>query len=148
MKITVPISALAAILGFALAGSPVALQAQTTSTPAAAPAAAKPKSLAATTEYAGVLTAIDPSGKSITVTGTKRTLVMAVTAKTKYHKDTPSLSKFAVGDHVTGSYTTDSSGALTAYSIHKKVKTSAAKPATAAAPAPAAASTPVAPATP
>jgi hypothetical protein len=145
MKITTSTSALATIVCFALAVSAVAIQAQTTdtatSTTATTTAPAKPK--ATTTEYAGILSAIDPGGTSITVTGTKRTLVLAVTAKTKYHKDTPALSDFAVGDHVTGSYTKDASGALTAYSIHKKVLTTTPKPAA----TPAAAPTPATPAT-
>jgi len=148
MKITAPTSALAAILGLALAGSSVALHAQTTTNspaataPAPATAPAKPKSTVKPTEYDGTLTAIDPSGKSITVTGTKRTLVMAVTAKTKYRKEAPSLAKFAVGDKVTGSYTKDSTGALTAHSIYTKPTTTAKKPATTPAPAPAPAPAP------
>jgi hypothetical protein len=128
MKTTVPLSALAAILGFALTGSPVALQAQTdSSTDSTTPsttdtttAPAKTKSKAKSTPYEGTLTAIDPGGDSITVTTAKKTLVMAVTAKTKYKKDAPALTDFAVGDKVTGSYTADESGSLTAYSIHKK----------------------------
>lgn len=143
MKITVPARALAAFLGLALTGLPVALHAQTTTNSPVATAPAKPKP--AMTEYAGVLSAIDPSGASITVTGTKRTLVLAVTPKTKFRKEASSLAKFKVGDHVTGSYTKDSTGALTAYSIHLKTTTPkkpAATPATAAAPAPASAPAP------
>ncbi len=153
MKITVPLTALAAFLGLALASLPVNAQTTSSATTSSTTAPAKPKTAKPTTSYDGTLTAIDPSGASITVTGTKRTLVMAVTPKTKFRKEAPALSDFKVGDKVTGSYTKDASGALTAFSIHKKAAVTATKkpavapPTTEAVPAPTPAPTAPAPVT-
>jgi hypothetical protein len=151
MKITFLTPALVAILGLALAGAPVSVQAQTTTnTPAAAAPATATAPKAAhmksdKTNYEGTITALDAG--SVTVTTTKAPLVLAIAPTTKFaimkgHKKTPATAAdFAVGDKVTGSYTTDATGALTAYSVHKKaLKTAAADPAAAPAapPAPAA----------
>ena len=128
MKITFLTPALVAIVGLALAGAPVTAQAQTstntppdtTSTPAKAPKAAK-------TPFKGSITAIDAT--SVTVASTKKTLVMAITPKTSFKKDKASatIADFAVGDAVTGSYSTDASGTLTANSLHKKTPKPAAQ---------------------
>jgi hypothetical protein len=143
MKNTLITSALVAILGFALAGVPVTAQAQTpapattTASPdatATAPVKAKKAKKTAPVAYKGSITAIDAS--SVTVAGTSKTLTLAIAPTTKYLKDkkTATLADFAVGDAVTGSYTTDATGAMTAYSLHKKsAKTAAAAPATPAA---------------
>jgi hypothetical protein len=139
MKTHLSITALVAILGFALIGAPVSAQAQTTTTapaPAAKPAAAKK------TEYTGTLTAV--SAASITVQGTKDALTLAISPKTKIevNKKKAALTDFAVGDKVTGSYTKDATGAMTAASLRKKTatpaKTTTTTPATPATTAPAA----------
>jgi hypothetical protein len=157
MKLTSLTTALAAILGLALAGAPVTVQAQTTApvattaTPAAAPVAktttTKPKKV----EYSGTLTAIDPTASTITVATKKstRTLTIASTTKIKKDKKPATLADFTVGAKVTGSYTTDAAGKLTAYSLYTKtvtVSTAPAKPATSAAPAAATPATNPAPA--
>jgi hypothetical protein len=141
MKLTLPTPAFAAILGLALAGAPVTLQAQTqaaaapvaTTTPApATKPATKPKK----TEYSGTLTAIDPTASTITVTTKKstRTIAIASTTKIKKDKKPATLADFTVGIKVTGSYTTDASGKLTAYSLYTKTAVTT-KPATGTAPA-------------
>lgn len=136
--------ALVAILGIALAGAPVTAQAQTpapattTAAPAAvttAPAKVKKAKKGTPIEYKGSITAIDAS--SVTVASTAKTLTLAIAPTTKYLKDKKkaTLADFAVGDSVTGSYTADATGALTAYSLHKKTAKTAATAAPAAAPA-------------
>ena len=115
MKNTIITTALVAIIGLAFVGAPVTAQAQTTnSTTATAPA--KPKKI----QYKGSITAIDAS--SVTVASKEKTLTLAITGKTQFKVDKAggTLADFAVGDAVTGSYTTDSTGALSAASIHKK----------------------------
>jgi hypothetical protein len=152
MKLILLTPALAAILGLALAGVPLTVQAETNAAPAPVattaptPAAkpAKPKKIA----YDGTLTAIDPTAGTITVTTKKssKTLTIASTTKIKKDKKTATLADFAVGAKVTGSYTAEASGKLTASSLYTKTMTAAAKPATkpAVPPAPASpAATPV-----
>jgi len=142
MKITLLTPALVAILGLALAGAPVTAQAQTSTNSAAASAPAKTTTKTATakkivkTPYTGSITALDAS--SVTVASTKKTLVLAIAPTTTYQKDgkTATLADFAVGDKVTGSYSKDSTGAMTACSLHKKTPkpaTTTAAPATPAA---------------
>lgn len=109
MKLTLIVAALAAILGFA--GVPA--QAQAT---APAPAVAT-KSRETKTPYKGTITAI--TATSVSLQGAKGAMTLAITPTTKY-KGGKSATDFAVGDVVTGSYTTDASGAMTAYSLHKK----------------------------
>jgi len=129
MKITLLTPALVAILGLALAGVPVTAQAQTTNAPSTAAPAKEKKTKP--TEYKGSITAIDAT--SVTVANKEKTLTLAITPTTTFKKDkaAATLVDFAVGDKVTGSYTKDASGALTASSLHKKTE----KPAAAAAPA-------------
>jgi hypothetical protein len=148
MKITLLTPALAAILGLALAGAPVTVQAQTSTNtvPAATPAPTTAKK-AKPTRYSGLITALDAS--SVTVTSTKKTLTLAIAPTTTFLKDgkKATLADFAVGDKVTGSYTTDATGVLTAHSLHTKTpKPVATTTAPATTPAPAAAATPAAPA--
>ncbi len=137
MKINFLTPALVAIVGFAFVSVPVT--AQTTNTAAAiAPAdtstapKVKEKKKSDKTPYSGSITAIDAT--SITVAG-KKTLTLAIAPTTTFKKDKApaTAADFAVGDKVTGSYTTDSTGALTAASVHKKTQAKAA--ATPAAPA-------------
>jgi hypothetical protein len=138
MKISLFTPALVAILGLALAGAPVTAQAQTStnSAPATAAAASTPAKVTKTAKvpYKGSITAIDAS--SVTVANTKETLTLAITPKTTFKKDkvVATLADFAVGDKVTGSYTKDATGALTANSIHKKTVAAAATPAAPATP--------------
>jgi hypothetical protein len=134
MKITLLTPALVAILGLALAGAPVTAQAQTsTNSPVAtAPAkATKPAKI----NYTGSITAIDAA--SVTVASTKKTLTLAITPTTKFNKDktAATLADFAVGDKVTGSYSTDATGAMTANSLNKKTVKPAATKAAPTAPA-------------
>ncbi len=126
MKINLLITALVAILGLAFAGAPLTAQAQTTNTSSAtAPTPTKDKK-AAKTPYSGSITAIDAS--SVTVDG-KKTLTLAIAPSTTFKKDgkTATLADFAVGDKVTGSYSKDSTGAMTACSIHKKASKTSSK---------------------
>lgn len=147
MKITILTPALVAYLGLALAGAPITAQAQTSTntttatSPATTPAPKKTKS--ASTQYKGSITAIDAT--SVTVANTKKTLTLAITAKTKFKKgkEVATLADFAVGDAVTGSYSTDATGTMTANSLHKKTPKAAATPAA----APATTAAPAAPAT-
>ena len=124
MKISLFTPALVAILGLALAGAPVTAQAQSTNTATSAAAAPTKapvtKKKAMKTPYTGSITAIDAS--SVTVASTKKTLTLAITPTTTFKKDkvAATLADFAVGDQVTGSYSTDASGAMTANSLHKK----------------------------
>lgn len=141
MKITLLTPALVAILGLALAGAPVTAQAQTSTNAAAASAPAKVATTktktkkSAKTPYEGSVTAIDAT--SVTVATTKKTLTLAIASTTTYLKDgkKATLADFAVGDKVTGSFTTDATGATTACSLHKKTPKAAATPAAPAAPA-------------
>jgi hypothetical protein len=131
MKIPLLTPALVAILGLALAGAPVITQADTSTNSApdtSAPAPVKAKK----TPFKGSITAIDAA--SVTVVSKEKTLTLAITPKTTFKKDKApaTLADFAVGDKVTGSYSTDASGAMTANSLHKKTVPPAA---TAAAPA-------------
>jgi hypothetical protein len=139
MKITLPITALAALLGLALAGAPLTLTAQTTTTGTTTPTTAKPAKAKAT-KYSGILTAIDASSFTITdKTVAPRTF--AITAATKIKKDgkTATVADFKVGDKVGGSYTTDATGAMTATTLVGGKAKAAKKTAT---------TTPAAPATP
>ena len=146
MKLTLTTPALAAILGFALVGAPLTVHAQapattpvatTAPTPAPAAKSTKPKKVA----YDATLTAIDPTASTITVTTKKSTKTITIASTTKIKKDSKpaTLADFAVGAKVTGSYTADASGKLTASSLYTKTPTTAAvktaKPATTAAPA-------------
>ena len=136
MKITLLTPALVAILGLALVGATVTAQAAISTNSAVASAPAKTTKLVKT-EYSGSITAIDAS--SVTVTTTKAPLTLAIASTTIIQKDkkTATLADFAVGDKVTGSYTKDATGAMTAASLRKKTVKAAATT-----PAPTAAATP------
>jgi hypothetical protein len=128
MKITLPITALAAILGLALASVPFTAQAQTTATGTTTPAATKPAKAKAT-KYSGVLTAIDASSFTIS-DKTLAPRTFAITATTKIKKDgkTATVADFKVGDKVGGSYTTDATGAMTATTLNSGGKPKAKTP--------------------
>jgi hypothetical protein len=140
MKITLPISALAAVLGLALAGASLPLNAQTTpATPAPtapAPATAVKTAKAKATKYSGTLTAIDAASFTIS-DKTLAARTFAITAATKIKKDgkAATVADFKVGDKVGGSYTTDATGALTATSLNEGGKKAKKAAATTAAPA-------------
>jgi hypothetical protein len=111
MKLTLIVTALAALLGFTC----VPAHGQAT---APAPAVAtKAPDTTKKTPYKGSITAI--TATSVTIQGAKGPMTLAIAPTTKY-KGGKSTTDFAVGDVVTGSYTTDASGATTAYSLHKK----------------------------
>jgi Domain of unknown function (DUF5666) len=125
MKINILSSALAAILGLALVGTPITAKAQTATnaTSPAAPSTApkvKEKKKGDVTQYEGSISAIDAT--SVTVTTKKGDLKLALDAKTQYKVDKKksAATDFAVGDKVTGSYSTGADGSLTAHSLHKK----------------------------
>lgn len=158
MKLNLITPAFAAILGLALAGAPASVQAQTTpatapvttAAPAAtpAPAATKPTkpAKAASKEFGGKVTAIDPTTETVTVQSKKKNLTLAIssTTKIKKNKKAATLADFTIGEKVSGHYTTDAAGKMTATSLVNvpakpaKTATAAAKPAPATA-APAAA---------
>lgn len=157
MKFTSKITAFAAVTGLTLTGVPVSLQAQNTptTTTAAAPApattatTAKPKKdKPKTTEYSGNVTAIDTMANTITVASSAKLLMLSLAPTTKIQKDKKmaTIADFTVGDKVTGSYTVDATGKMTAHSLHKKSLTvaSAAKPAKTAATSAANSATPAA----
>jgi hypothetical protein len=123
MKINLLTSALVAILGLALAGAPVTAQAKTTSTTDATPAApAKEKKKSDKTTFKGEITAIDATSVTITHKDKAKTLTLAITPKTVFRVDeaNAAAADFAVGDKVSGSYSKDAAGAMTATLIHKK----------------------------
>ncbi len=140
MKITLPITALAAILGLALAGVPVSVQAQTpaaattTAASTAAPAAAKK------TKYSGILTAVDATANTVTIGNkTEAPKTLSITSATKIKKDgkIATLADFKVGDKVGGSFIVDASGKMAAVTLNtgakpttKTATTPAATPAT------------------
>jgi hypothetical protein len=123
MKITFLTPALVAVLGFALAGAPVTVKAQTSTnaTAPAAPSTTSTKTKSAFTPYKGTISAIDAT--SVTVTTKKGDLKLAIDATTTFEvsKKKAAATDFAVGDKVTGSYATGADGTtLTAHSLHKK----------------------------
>jgi len=139
MKNTLITSALVAIIGLAFVGASITAQAQTTTTPAATAPTKSTK--AAKTPYKGNITAIDAT--SVTVASKEKTLTLAITPTTTFlvNKATATLADFAVGDSVTGSYTKDATGAMSAASLHKKKAKAAAST---TAPAPSTTTTPAA----
>ena len=121
MKINILSSALAAILGLALIGTTtVKAQTSTTAAPTTAPATSATKSKGDFTAYKGKVSAVDAS--SVTVTTASGDLKLAVddTTKIQVAKKKAAITDFAVGDAVTGSYTKNADGTLTAHSLRKK----------------------------
>jgi hypothetical protein len=122
MKNTFIVSALVAVLGFALASAPVTVSAQTTaSTSTTTPSKpAKTKSTYTSFPKGSKISAIDAS--SVTLTTAKGDLKLAIDAKTGFEVDKKKsdASAFAAGDVVTGSYSTGTDGSLTAHNVRKK----------------------------
>ncbi len=141
MKLTLPLTALVALLGLAMASAPV--QAQTT--PATTPAPASKPAKAPKTQYGGTLSAIDTTANTITVTSTSKkngdqSLVIAVASTTVIKRDgkKATLADFKTGEKVTGSYTTDGTTLTAATLSYKTAKAKAPKTTTTATtPAPA-----------
>ncbi|HEV3272580.1 MAG TPA: hypothetical protein VGZ93_10410 [Candidatus Methylacidiphilales bacterium] len=140
MKITLLTPALVAILGLALAGVPMTTQAQTSTNSASATSA--PATVPKSTKFRGTITAIDATSvtignKEASIANAGKTRTLAITPKTtfKIGKTDATLADFAVGDKVSGSYTTDASGTMSANSLHKKSASAPAPAATTAAPA-------------
>jgi hypothetical protein len=132
MKNTLLTSALVVIVGLAFVSAPLTVNAQTTNAPTTS-APAKTTKKADKTPYKGSITAIDAS--SVTVASKDKTLTLAITPTTtfKVNKASATAADFAVGDAVTGSYTKDATGAMSAASLHKKsAKPAATAPATTA----------------
>ena len=152
MKSSLLKSALVAVAGLALC-APLVVNAQTaaaTPAPAAAPStkAAKP------TSYKGTVKSIDASSRVVTTSTGDLTLAIDATTKVKNDDKKAAITDITVGEKVTGSYTKDDTGAMTAYSVHghtgaaKKAKKSKKAAAAAAAATNAAPATPATPATP
>jgi Cu/Ag efflux protein CusF len=120
MKSSLLKSALVAVVGLALC-APVALHAQaatttTASTTSTTTTVAKVKKIS----YTGVIKSIDTAANSITVTCTKGDMTFAVTPMTKItsNKAPAKLTDITMGEKVTGSFTKDADGTMTAASIH------------------------------
>jgi hypothetical protein len=129
MKNTFIVSALVAVLGFALASAPVTVSAQTTPTQTTAATStgsttpskpAKKKSEYTSFPKGSKISAIDAS--SVTLTTAKGDLKLAIDAKTGFEVDKKKsdASAFAAGDVVTGSYSTGADGSMTAHNVRKK----------------------------
>jgi hypothetical protein len=120
------ITALAAIAGLALSCTAVTAQTTiTTTAPAAttqdtAPATVTSSSKAKKIMYTGSVTAVDATSITVQGAASKPPLTLMITSATKFSKGATALTDIAVGDHVSGSYTKDASGVLTAASVHKK----------------------------
>jgi hypothetical protein len=125
MKSSLLKSALVAVVGLALC-APVALQAQTNSVnPIATSPVVNPPTQSTKvkkTSYKGTVKSIDAS--SIVVTNSKGDLTLAIAPTTKVlvNKKAAAVTDITVGETVTGSYTKDDTGAMTAASIHGKTK--------------------------
>lgn len=134
MKITLLTPALTAILGLALASTPMTVQAKTKSDTPPAPSALT---------FNGPIMAIDTTAKTITVQSTPtpppsaaaaetskkskkkskgptpQSLLLTVNGSTKITKDgaASTLDDFKVGDKVSGTYSVETSGSLTATTL-------------------------------
>ncbi len=103
--------------------APVAVQAQTTTTaPAATAPAPAPATKSTKTPYKGTVKSIDAASLVVTTAKGDLTLAIAPTTKVKVNKKAAKVTDITVGEKVTGSYTKDDTGAMTAYSIHGSTK--------------------------
>ena len=118
MKINILSSALAAILGLALIGTTV--NAQTNAAPATSTATSATKEKGDFTQYKGKVSAVDASSVTVTTASGDLKLVVDDTTKVQVSKKKAAITDFAVGDAVTGSYTKNADGTLTAHSLRKK----------------------------
>jgi hypothetical protein len=128
MKSSLLKSALLAVVGLALC-APIALHAQTdtvnpiATSPVKNPAPAKAAKVS-NPSYKGTVKSIDTAANTITVTTAKGDITLAITPTTKIKSDKKkaTLADITMGEKVTGSYTKDASGAMTAASIHGHTK--------------------------
>jgi len=103
--------------------APVAVQAQTTTTaPAATAPVPAPATKSTKTPYKGTVKSIDAASLVVTTAKGDLTLAIAPTTKVKVNKKAAKVTDITVGEKVTGSYTKDDTGAMTAYSIHGSTK--------------------------
>ena len=127
MKSSLLKSALVAVVGLALC-APVALQAQTNAvnpiatSPVVNPQASTSSTKAKKTAYKGTVKSIDASSLVVTTSKGDLTLVIAPTTKVLVNKKKAAVTDITVGETVTGSYTKDDTGEMTASSIHTKTK--------------------------
>ena len=119
MKINILSSALAAILGLALIGTTVNAQ-STNAAPATSTATSATKEKGDFTPYKGKVSAVDASSVTVTTASGDLKLVVDDTTKIQVSKKKAAITDFAVGDAVTGSYTKNADGTLTAHSLRKK----------------------------
>jgi Cu/Ag efflux protein CusF len=119
MKINILSSALAAILGLALIGTTVNAQ-STNAAPATSTATSATKEKGDFTPYKGKVSAVDASSVTVTTASGDLKLVVDDTTKVQIAKKKAAITDFAVGDAVTGSYTKNADGTLTAHSLRKK----------------------------
>jgi hypothetical protein len=117
MKFHLIVPAFAAVLGLSFACAPAHAQ---TEAPASS-TSPDDSAAAAPTKFKGTITAIDTTANTVTVKSKGGDLTMGVTGKAA-----KAITKLAVGDKVSGAYTTDASGKLTA-SVLKKAKPKAPK---------------------
>jgi hypothetical protein len=118
MKSNLIKSALVAIVGLALGAS--ALNAQTTTATSTMSTTATTTAKVKKIEYKGTVKAVDTAANSITITNKKGDLTLMVNTSTKIAvaKQPATLSDITVGEKVSGSYTKDAAGTMTAASIH------------------------------
>lgn len=134
IRSTIP---LLALLALSLSSTPLTLFAQTAAVPADIPVAAPVSDKkGGPVEYEGNITSINLATNTVTVASTTKLMVLSITSSTKLRKNKVKvkLTDFGLGDMVSGSYSKDSSGKLTAYSLRKNT-TPAPVDATPAAPA-------------
>ena len=120
MKINLLSSALAAILGLALISTTANAQTSTNAAPATSTATSATKEKGDFTPYKGKVSAVDASSVTVTTASGDLKLVVDDTTKIQVSKKKAAITDFAVGDAVTGSYTKNADGTLTAHSLRKK----------------------------
>ncbi|HEY2081857.1 MAG TPA: DUF5666 domain-containing protein [Verrucomicrobiae bacterium] len=100
------------LLAMVMTATPVALRAQDTNAPAAAPK----KPLHRFLPFHGQVKSVDNSAKTISV----GTLTIQITSETKIMKagKPATFQDVAVGDNVAGSYRKDAAGEMSAISLH------------------------------
>jgi hypothetical protein len=119
MKSNLIKSALMAVAGLALC-APLALNAQATTTTTTASTTATTSAMPKKTEFHGTVKSVDTAANSITVTNKKGDVTLMVDAKTKVmnNKQPATLADITMGEKVTGSFTTDAAGTMTACKIN------------------------------
>jgi hypothetical protein len=124
MKLTSFVTLVLALI--ALACAPLSALAQDASTNA--PSAAMPAKKHGP-RFIGSITAMDATANTITIQNKKgESMTFAIAPTTKFMKDKTkaAMTDFAVGDMVTGAYTKNADGSMTATMVHKKTAAAAA----------------------